>query len=211
MPPIHPDLTEQRYALLGFGSHCQLCATFTRSSTDWSLQVRWCSKCRENQLLSQYCDIDGVLSSVRVDRVCLRQDLLLRQTFISFRRPPKRVVLVCPKEELELFTLKAVASSDESWESYVSQQRAKKQALEEHATLCTEWTKGRISQRENELDLIRAARKNAVRSKLENMGFLKAFVDHAVAGEFPGLRVAKPLLDKGCLILSSPINQPDSL
>ncbi|KAF8326858.1 uncharacterized protein EI90DRAFT_2841470, partial [Cantharellus anzutake] len=45
MPPIHPDLTEQKYAFLGFGSHCQNCGTVTPVPVNWYLRKRWCSSC----------------------------------------------------------------------------------------------------------------------------------------------------------------------
>ncbi|KAF8326851.1 uncharacterized protein EI90DRAFT_3156440, partial [Cantharellus anzutake] len=75
MPPIHSDLTEQKYALLGFGSNCQNCGTCTSSATNWYLRKRWCRKCRNHVLRSDYTDMYWPLGSLEFARENRKYDV----------------------------------------------------------------------------------------------------------------------------------------
>ncbi|KAF8326853.1 uncharacterized protein EI90DRAFT_1880135 [Cantharellus anzutake] len=200
MPPIHPDLTEQKYALLGFGSNCQNCGTFTSSATNWYLRKRWCRKCRRDVLRSEYYDMCLSFDLSKYTRADQKYDVILHQARIPryegyFGR--RRVsICVCPDSEAKAFKLKAEGLTDEEWEEYVSEGKEKKQALDAHAKLCTEWTENRISGRQDELRTLRCEREAAVKSRLVNMGFATVFIDPAIRFGFPGLRVSKHLTDK---------------
>ncbi|KAF8320177.1 uncharacterized protein EI90DRAFT_2612827 [Cantharellus anzutake] len=197
LPPIHPDLTEQKYALLGFGSHCQNCGTPTRSAVNWYLRKRWCLRCQSETLDSKYCHLPIPWVSIRGHP---KHDLIVYQARLSGSggRDQRRDCRdTCPVSELEALEWKAQEFSDAEWDAYVAAQKQKKKALQEHARLCTEWTKKRISDHQAELYALRCEREEAVKSRLEGIGYSIGLIDLAIDSGFTGLGLSKPLTDKG--------------
>ncbi|KAF8326855.1 uncharacterized protein EI90DRAFT_1880329 [Cantharellus anzutake] len=134
MPPIHPDLTEQKYAFLGFGSTCQNCGSITRSAVDWYLRRRWCSACQEIVIESEYCDLNRKWNQLIEDkRQRWKHDAIIHQNWVSVHegraRRQYRSFLACPISEYNAFLLKAQELTDKEWKVYVAEQQEKKEAL----------------------------------------------------------------------------------
>ncbi|KAF8324223.1 uncharacterized protein EI90DRAFT_3157531 [Cantharellus anzutake] len=196
LPPLsYPhDLTEQKYALLAFGVHCQKCGTVSTNSTDWDLRRRWCMKCRNSiDQDPDWCDVLGETwpFPFPLDRTAIVYfSLVICEGGKYHKQICKRSEFEDLKREFQSFSEK---QDKEGLGKFIKKRQELRQSVSAHAVLCRQWVDSYRSSRRAELRSVQQTRIAAVREKLKDEGFMPQLVDEANLSRIRTIRVSKLL------------------
>ncbi|KAJ3740507.1 hypothetical protein DFH05DRAFT_1529107 [Lentinula detonsa] len=169
LPPCPVDLNEPQYAHLLFESYCHICMHSGRRETIlWKFRMRSCKRCLWT-FPSAYID-NAYYNDHPLSILYRHLDILPRESVQ--RRSSHRREQIGHTEIAERYKTEydALETEDDrkAWLTRKSQERL---AIANHSELCESWHRTRLEVRADELNDIRMERKEAILTRLEEIGW----------------------------------------
>ncbi|KZT19471.1 hypothetical protein NEOLEDRAFT_1142039 [Neolentinus lepideus HHB14362 ss-1] len=192
LPPCPDDMSEPAYANLAFDLHCHDCDKKNIRNVDFRLRVRYCSTCAKLCLKGEIDEMDERL----------RKCLIFSDWCGNYDSQCIYVGAHADAIQKELDDLPV-----EKWEDYIEQKQAQNEKILKHAELCETWEGEVYDKRANEIDQLRAAKREAIIERLTALGWgdeiakLPKYYDRRYPGIIPlkdhvKVKDTKPLTDR---------------
>ncbi|KAJ7182729.1 hypothetical protein C8R43DRAFT_11888 [Mycena crocata] len=168
LPRCPPDLSEPQYAYLAFVPLCHgVNCNKTCHLVVWQFRARYCNACFDTLTAAPKSLIDEMR---RLEVSFPEDDADLFPSVFS-RKQHRSEEKLFRRRELQGFFDELSMMSADAIEALVRTRRTSTAAIEEHAQMCVDWQAGNISTRRCALYKIYKGRQDAIRGRLEGLGW----------------------------------------
>ncbi|KIM79642.1 hypothetical protein PILCRDRAFT_823182 [Piloderma croceum F 1598] len=168
LPDCPSDLTEPQYARLAFDPFCFHCDAPNVHTVLWACRLRSCQKCINN---GRFMDSSSAVHRMQLISGASHTYSILPRGSVKLGKYSRRHIIVTAEFDDIWAKLDALAGDKISLDKFLEERQATVAAIQSHASLCEQWYQELSTGRQEQLQGMKGRRKEAIFTKLREMGW----------------------------------------